>query len=70
MVKAQHEYVSPMSLALVHIGMGNKSLAMEDLERGVEEHSYNAMYLGLEPAFLPLREEPRFQKLLRHVHLP
>jgi len=52
------------------MGIGNKALAIEDMERGVEEHSYNAMYLGLEPAFVPLREEPRFQKLLRQVRLP
>jgi tetratricopeptide (TPR) repeat protein len=67
--RSRQQYVSPMVLALVHIGLGQKSVALDDLERGVEEHSYNAMYLGTESAFDPLRQEPRFQALLRKVHL-
>jgi serine/threonine-protein kinase len=67
--QSRQQYVSPMALALVHIGLGKQSVALDDLERGIEEHSYNAMYLGIESAFDPLREEPRFQALLRKVHL-
>jgi hypothetical protein len=58
-----------MALALVHIGLGKKAVALDDLERAIEQHSYNAMYLGIESAFDPLREEPRFQALLGKVHL-
>jgi len=70
MMKQSHkEYVSPMSLAVVHSGLGMKSQALDDLERGVDEHSPNAIYLGLDPAFEPLHDEPRFQALMRRIHL-
>ena len=70
MMKQSHEkYVSPMVLAVVHSGLGMKSQALDDLERGVDEHSPNAIYLGLDPAFEPLHDEPRFQALLRRIHL-
>jgi len=70
MMKQSHDkYVSPMVLAVVHSGLGMKSQALDDLERGVDEHSPNAMYLGLDPAFESLRDEPRFQALLRRIHL-
>jgi serine/threonine-protein kinase len=67
--QSRQQYVSPMALALVHMGLGKKALALDELERGIEEHSYNAMYLGTEPAFDPLRQEPRFQALMAKVHL-
>jgi len=69
MRRSHNEYVSPMSLAVVHSGLGMKSQALDDLERGVDEHSPNAIYLGLDPAFEPLHDEPRFQALMRRIHL-
>jgi len=69
MKESRQGYVSPMALAIAHIGLGKKLHALDDLERGVDEHSPNAMYLGLEPAFEPLHDDPRFQALLRRIHL-
>ena len=69
LAQSRQHYVSPMTLALIHIGLGKNDIALDDLERGIEQHSYNAMYLGIESAFDPLREEPRFQALLRKVRL-
>jgi serine/threonine-protein kinase len=66
---SRRQYVSPMAMALIHMGLGKQSAALSDLERGIEEHSYNAMYLGIESAFEPLRGEPRFQALLQKIHL-
>ena len=52
-----------------HLGTGDKDKALADLERAYSEH-YNALVtLKVEPAFDPLRPDPRFQSLLRRVGL-
>jgi tetratricopeptide (TPR) repeat protein len=69
MARARTNYVSPMVLAIVHLGVGKKSLTLDELEQGVEQHSYNAMFLGTESALDSLRGESRFKALLLKMHL-
>jgi hypothetical protein len=52
-----------------HLGMGNKEEALADLEKAYSEHLNNLTTLKVDPAFDPLRSDPRFQDLLRRVGL-
>lgn len=56
-------------LALAHAGVGNKAVAIELLERAVDERSGNAPLISL---FFTraLGSEPRYQALLRKMNLP
>lgn len=48
-------------------GMGDKDRALVWLERAYTQHSSLMATLKVEPAFDPLRSDPRFQDLMRRV---
>jgi eukaryotic-like serine/threonine-protein kinase len=62
-------YVQPYTLALVHVGLGDREKALTLLEQGVRDHTDEVVLLGVDPAMDPLRDEPRFQALLRTLGL-
>jgi serine/threonine-protein kinase len=57
------------SIAVIHAALGERTQALDWLERGVREGSFMA-YTGVYPAFRSLRDEPRFREVLRQVGLP
>jgi tetratricopeptide (TPR) repeat protein len=63
-------YVPPFFLALVHLGLGNRKLALDLLDAAEKERSHWILFLRTEPILDPLREHPRFRTLLRRVHSP
>jgi len=65
---SQHGQLSPDFMICAHLGMGEKEEAFADLESAYDEH-YNLTNLKVEPAFDPLRNDPRFQDLLRRLNL-
>ena len=59
----------PVTMLWAHLGMGNKEEALADLDKACSEHFSMLATLKVEPAFDPLRSDPRFQDLLRRVGL-
>ncbi len=66
---ARHEHTDPVVMLWPHLGIGNKDEALADLETAYTQHLSIMVTLKVEPAFDPLRSDPRFQDLLRRVHL-
>ncbi len=64
---AEHDYVSPTSIALIYVGLGEKDKAFELLQEFPEVTSY--LPFKVDPVWDPLRSDPRFQDVLRHVNL-
>jgi serine/threonine-protein kinase len=62
MAKTRH--VSPQHLALIQIGLGNKSEALALLEMSYEQHEAPLALLRVDPRWDPLRGDPRFKQLL------
>lgn len=62
-------YVSGVHLAQVHIGLDEGGIALDWLERAVDERASELAWLAVRPVFDPLRDESRFKKLLRGVGL-
>jgi len=58
-----------LSLAIVHIGLGELERAFELLEEGYAQRDSNLLYLQCESAFDPLRDDPRFHDPLRRMNL-
>ena len=66
---AIESYVSPYSLARVHIALGEFDEAFEYLERSYQERHGILTYLMVEPLFDRVRSDPRFTDLLRRMDL-
>ena len=62
-------YVSPHSIATVHVGLGQTSDAIEWLNRAADEHSNWMIFLNVDPIFDPLRDQPGFQEIVRRIGL-
>ncbi|MDT7806913.1 MAG: hypothetical protein QOJ70_726 [Acidobacteriota bacterium] len=63
-------YIPPYYMATVSVGMNRPDEAIEFLEKSFECRDGWLTWLGVEPRFDPLREDPRFQNLLRRIGLP
>jgi TolB-like protein/DNA-binding winged helix-turn-helix (wHTH) protein len=63
-------YVSPYSVALVHVGLGHRDQALAWLDKAYAERSDYMPYLKLEPMLDGLRSDHRFVALVGRVGLP
>ena len=63
-------YVAPLDMAIVYIGLGERELALEWLEKACEDHSYWLIWLKTDPRFDSLHGHPRYRELLRRMGLP
>jgi TolB-like protein/DNA-binding winged helix-turn-helix (wHTH) protein/Tfp pilus assembly protein PilF len=59
-----------VGLALVYAQLGEKETAFEWLEKAYVERAGPLMYLNVDPAWDPLRDDPRFQDILRRMNFP
>lgn len=67
---AQSRYVSSVYFAAIQLGLGEKSNALDGLERAYSERNDYLAYLGVDPIADPLRSEPRFTELLHRIGVP
>ncbi len=65
--EAESRYVSPTVVAQVYVALGEIETALTALERGRRLRSMELIWLGVNPIFDPLREEPRFRNLLGEI---
>lgn len=61
-------YERPESLALVHAGLGEHHRALEWLERAADERSIYPLLIR-DVVYDPIREHPRFQRILERMNL-
>jgi eukaryotic-like serine/threonine-protein kinase len=66
---SMERYVSPGRLAQVHVGLGERIEALEQLEKATAEHAADLAWLAVRPVFAGLRSEPRFVTLLKQMGL-
>jgi TolB-like protein/DNA-binding winged helix-turn-helix (wHTH) protein/Tfp pilus assembly protein PilF len=62
-------YNSSFGTAILYAQLGEKSNALDSLEKAYEQRSLSMTELAIEPSFDPIRSDPRFQTLLRRVGL-
>ena len=67
--RSRRRYVSPLNLAAVLGHLGERDEAFEYLERSFQERSGLMMFLKSYPIVDPLRNDPRFDALLRRMGL-
>jgi hypothetical protein len=57
----------PLGMALATAALGDRDEALAWLERAVEARSEDMVFLNVEPAWDPLRSDPRFRAILRRM---
>jgi TolB-like protein/Tfp pilus assembly protein PilF len=67
---AKSRYVSALYFASVYTGLGEKSTALDWLDKAYRERNDRLIYLNVDPMADPLRSEPRFRDLMKRLHLP
>ncbi len=67
---AKSRYVSALYFAGVYTGLGEKSTALDWLDKAYKERNDRLVYLNVDPMADPLRSEPRFRDLMKRLHLP
>ena len=64
------DYVPPVQIAYVHLALGETDKAFERLEQAYREHSWELVFLQVEPWFDEIRSDPRFQELEAKMKFP
>jgi serine/threonine protein kinase/tetratricopeptide (TPR) repeat protein len=68
---SRQEFVTALGSARIYAGLGEKDKAFEWLEKSYEERSLATGFgtIKVDPAFDPMRSDPRFAGLLRRMNL-
>ena len=61
--EATQRYISPYNIAIIYAALGENQNALAHLERAYAEKDIRMVFLGVEPAWDPLRLESRFANL-------
>jgi serine/threonine protein kinase len=62
-------YVTPWQVATLYTRAGMKKEALDWFEKALDANDPNMPYLKVDPIFDPLRDEPRFKKILEKMNL-
>jgi tetratricopeptide (TPR) repeat protein len=68
MRKREQGYYPAFAIALVHLGLGHIDLALDWLERTVDERLAGYYFPWVDPFYNSVRSNPRFQKLMRQMN--
>jgi TolB-like protein/DNA-binding winged helix-turn-helix (wHTH) protein/Tfp pilus assembly protein PilF len=68
--RSQQTYVSPLNIAIIYLGLGDRDRTFEWLEVGYAMRDADMVLLNVNPVWDPLRKDPRFTALLRRMNFP
>ena len=68
--ESKSDYVSPYSMAAIHVGLGEIDRAFESLEEAFRSRDRGLVWMKVAPRLDPLRSDPRFSDLLRRMKFP
>src|SRR6267142_2299762 len=66
---AKGQYVSTTAFADIHLGLGEKEKALDWLEKSYQDQESACWYLTVDPIYDSVRNEPRFQAILKKIGL-
>jgi len=64
------EYVSSYLIAEIYVALGEKEAAFKSLDQAYDERSIDLVLAKVDPRLDPLRDDPRFQELVKKVGIP
>ena len=63
------DYISPVLFAILYAQLGERKQALESLEKAYLGRSSTLYFIKVDPRYDPIRDDPRFQNLLRRMNL-
>jgi DNA-binding winged helix-turn-helix (wHTH) protein/TolB-like protein/Tfp pilus assembly protein PilF len=66
-LESQSIYVSPFEKATIYAKLGDREQALRYLEKAFNQHMRYVAYIHIDPSFDSLRDESRFQELLKRI---
>jgi tetratricopeptide (TPR) repeat protein len=66
---ARTRYVSAYDVASVYAALEKTQLALEWLERAIDQRAAPIIFVALDPAFEKFHREPRFQRIMHRLGL-
>jgi serine/threonine-protein kinase len=67
--RSQKTFVTPWQIATLYTRAGMNQEAIDWLEKAYQAHDQNMPYISVDPIFDEMRNEPRFQDILRRMKL-
>ncbi len=67
--EGKHGYSSPYRHTVVHLALGDREMALTELENAYKDRSNGIAWIKVDPTLDPLREEKRFIALLEKMKL-
>jgi len=67
---APRQHGSPMTIAFIYTQLGETELAVASLEKAYQHRRPLLVYLKVDRRWDPLRDDPRFQDLVRRMNFP
>jgi TolB-like protein/Tfp pilus assembly protein PilF len=67
--QSKQRYVTSYDIAVVYIGLKERDQTLKYLEMAFEDRSWWLCWLRVDPRFDAIRSDPRYQDLLRRMHL-
>ncbi len=65
--RSKREFIPPFSLAIAYTGLGDKTKAIEWLNKGIDQRDVLLPENFFDPLFEPLRSDPRFAEVERRM---
>jgi adenylate cyclase len=66
---AKRQYVSSTAFAMIYLGLGEKEKALDWLDKSYQDQESACWYLTVDPIYDSVRNEPRFQAILKKIGL-
>jgi hypothetical protein len=67
LAQAKNATLDPVQVAFLYSMVGDRSRALDYLERGYRERNGDVLFVAVQPGWDSLRTEPRFQALVERI---
>jgi serine/threonine-protein kinase len=68
--RSKSHHVSPLDIATIQLGLGERDATFASLERAVQTHAGGLVFLAVDPRYDPVRQDPRWLSLLQRIGFP
>lgn len=68
--RRMHAYVPATRVAIVHLALGDREAALDELERALQERDVHLSFLAVDPTWRMLEGHPRFEAVRGGLALP